>query len=183
MARSLQKLSYCLIIMMVLQGCMMEIGFTVRQTDIPVSMTPQAGRPYTIIRHFTIEQDHSALFIKRLWGGGLPDMTSMLAKELKKTPGDAIVNLSIQGTIQPADAALPVVVGIGGIFIFPPLALFIFEPLLTDLKSYTAEGDIVRFTDAGQQKNPPIVIDPMTGLPMKENVKKEFDPETGLEKK
>ncbi len=184
MVHSIKFFLVYLFVMLMFQGCMMEIGFTAQGIDVPVSMTSHAGRAYTVLRHFTIEQDRSSLFIKRLWGGGLPDITSMLAKELKKTPGDAIINLSIEGNIHATDAALPVIIGIGGVFIFPPLILFIFEPLFTDLKSFTAEGDIIVFTEDNQnrKKSPPI-IDPMTGLPIKEDIKIEFDPDTGLPKK
>ncbi len=184
MAHSIKILFCCLIIVLMFQGCMMEIGFSAKEIDVPVSMTSQVGRPYTVIKHFTVEQDRSSLFIKRLWGGGLPDITAMLSKELKKTPGDAIINLSIQGNTHASDAALPVVIGIGGVFIFSPLILFIFEPLFADLKSFTAEGDIVIFTDGYQNKNKSsLTIDPMTGLPTKEDIKTEFDPDTGLPKK
>lgn len=173
------------IIGFLLQGCMMEIGFTAQQIEVPVSMTSQLGRPYITVRHFSVTQDRSALFIKRLWGGGLPDIHGMIERELKKTPGDAVVNLSIQGAIQPGDVALPVVIGIAGVFVFPPMIFFLFEPLLADFKSFSVEGDIVNFTDVQQTKKIILPsIDPTTGLPIhKEEKKIEYDPVTGLPKK
>jgi hypothetical protein len=90
--------------------------------------------------------------------------------------------------------------GVVGGVVFPPLFSIAMFPLYEDLKTYTVEGDIVKYV--GEQLPPvgekllpavekaaPVVeklppaprqrIDPETGLPV-EKPKTRFDPTTGL---
>lgn len=156
---------------------------------VPVMMNVQDIPPPRSVTHFEKEQKVPFLFLHRLFGGAKPDLSAMLQEQLQATPGDAIVNLRIHGDTNIGDLLLPVAVGTVGLFVFPPMVLFVYEPLFFDLKTYTVEGDVVTFKDAPLLPVPaPAVapaIDPMTGLPVAPGEKKkvDFDPETGLPKR
>ena len=154
---------------------------TAREISIPIYMNAPSDRPYVVLTHFTVEQDRSMLFFKRLLGGGKPDITKMLNSQLTKYNGDAIINLQIFGDTDVGDFLLPMAVGAAGSLIFSPVLFFIFEPLFFDLKSYTAEGDIIRFLELAKPKQQLPQFNPLTGLPEQQKI--EFDPETGLPKK
>ncbi len=173
-----------MIVMPFLFGCMqVEFDLTAHEVGIPVSMNSNAGRPYNVIAHFKTGQQEKGIFIQRLYGGAQPDLNAMVQRQLAKTDGDAIVNVKIKGEAQFGDVLLPVIFGIGGTFVHPLFSFFIFEPFFTDLKTYTVEGDIVRFTDTEQKRNPFVRLDPATGLPVQSKPRVEFDPETGLPKR
>lgn len=126
------------------------------------------------------------VFLHRLYGGAKPDISAMLQRQLRLTPGDAIINVRIHGSTRMVDIAGPILLGIAGGLIFPPFFLFIYEPFILDLKSYTVEGDIVTYKKTPASPPVPAVtkpIDPMTGLPIEETKKIEYDPLTGLPKK
>ena len=151
---------------------------TAQNVSIPVLMNANMERPYTIVSHFTIEQEGKLLFVSRIFGGAQPDLNAMLLQHSDIIQGDAIVNLKITGQSKFGDVLLPVIVGIGGTFLFSLFSIIIFEPFFTDLKRFTIEGDLVRFTDGEIKKKEIQTIDPMTGLPVRE-----YDPYTGLPKK
>lgn len=164
-------------------GCM-TVDFAANDFPLPVMMNAPRERTYTVVTHFSVEQDKSLFFVKRIFGGAHPDITKMLQKQLQKTPGDAIINFRIKGETKEIDLALPIIFGAAGAFAYPPLILISLEPLFADLKSYTVEGDIIRFTDRPRRTPPPVLFDPDTGLPM--NTQKppiEYDPDTGLPRK
>jgi len=163
-------------------GC--AVHFDAINTPVPVMMNANTSTPYTVVTHFTFHQDLSAVFLHRLIGSGKPDVQAMLEKQLRATPGDAIINLQIHGETEVGDFLLPIVIGIAGAFIFPPFSFFIYEPFLFDLKTYTVEGDIIVYTAVSSKPMPlQQKIDPMTGLPVEQQKKIEFDPDTGLPKK
>jgi hypothetical protein len=167
-----------------LQGCA-TVHMDALNAGVPVMMNAkQIDAPYNAV-HFWARQDEQFVFLHRLYGGAKPDINAILQKQLRQTPGDAVINLRIHGTTDIGDVVIPILIGIGGIFIFPPLSLFLYEPLLFDLKSYTVEGDIITYKNKQvlPQPVPPQKIDPLTGLPVEEKKKTEFDPETGLPKK
>lgn len=123
------------------------------------------------------------LFLKRLHGGAHPDINGMLEKQLKKTPGDAIINLKIAGETREMDVVSPMIFGIAGSFAFAPFIILAFEPLFTDLKTYSIEGDVIRYIGRTGKRNDPLKINPETGLPADNAAPIEFDPDTGLPKK
>ncbi len=157
----------------------MTLDFSVKNTAVPVLLNTPAEKEYVVVEHFSVLQDRSLLFLKRLHGGGHPDFQGMLDKQLKKTPGDAIINLSITGETRELDVIAPLIFGIAGAFVYTPLVIIAFEPIFTDLKTYSIEGDVIRYT--GRTNLRP--IDPETGLPVQTSAPNTFDPETGLPKK
>jgi hypothetical protein len=161
-----------------LTGCM-TLDFSVKNTAVPVLLNAPSEKEYVVVEHFSVLQDRSMLFLKRLHGGGHPDIQGMLDKQLKKTPGDAIINLTITGETREMDVVGPLIFGIAGAFVFTPLVIIAFEPMYADLKSYSIEGDVIRYT----KKENRIPIDPETGMPVQTPAPGEFDPETGLPKK
>jgi hypothetical protein len=167
-------------------GCA-SVNMEALNVGVPVLMNGKDIPPPAVVTHFSIRQEEEFVFLHRLYGGGKPDVNEMIQRQLLKTPGDAVINVRIIGDTHLKDVAVPVLIGIAGLYIYPPLSLFLYEPLFFDLKSYRVEGDIVTYAkSAAPAVVPPSVpsvkIDPMTGLPVEEKKKPEFDPETGLPK-
>lgn len=166
----------------IIAGCT-TLDLDMRAVDVPVMVNAPREREYSTVTHFSVEQEKSMFFLRRMFGGGHPDVTSMLQKQLQKNPGDAIINLRIKGDTKEIDIAVPIVIGIAGTFAFAPLFIIALEPLFADLKSYTLEGDIIRWKPEKKPAPQPVLIDPDTGLPVeKKKSVIEFDPETGLPK-
>lgn len=161
----------------------MTLEFSAKNSIVPVLLNAPAENEYIVVEHFSVLQDRSMLFLKRLHGGGHPDVNAMLASQLKKTPGDAIINLTIKGETRETDVIAPVVLGIAGSFVFTPFIILAFEPLFADLKSYSLEGDVIRYIGKDGRIHDSLRIDPDSGLPVKRTAPIEFDPETGLPKK
>lgn len=165
-----------------LQAC--TVHFDALNADVPVIMNSKNLPRHTVVTHFSLRQESSFLFADRLFGGGKPDLTRMVQQQLTLTPGDAMVNVRIHGDTNVGDFLLPIIFGAAGGFVFPPLVLFVYEPLFYDLKTYTIEGDIIRYSvEPKSQSGKILYFDPMTGLPIEEKKKTEYDPETGLPKK
>lgn len=178
-----------------------SVSLSVNRGDKVVSMTSNINKEYRFVKHVKIQQKVPLLFLARVNPqGGSPDLDELLQPEFAETPGDAIVNVKIKGEAALGDVILPVGMGIVGAFVFPPLLVISMFPLYEDLKTYTVEGDIVKYVGEqlppGGEKLPPAVdkptpvvgklppvpvqrIDPETGLPVKKPVLR-FDPSTGL---
>ena len=178
-----------------------SVSLSVNRGDKVVSMTSNINKEYRFIKHVKIQQKIPLLFLVRINpGSGSPDLDELLQPEFAETPGDAIVNVKIKGEAALGDFVLPIGMGVVGAFVFPPLLFIAMFPLYEDLKTYTVEGDIVKYV--GEQLPPvrekllpavekaaPLVeklppaprqrIDPETGLPV-EKPKTRFDPTTGL---
>jgi len=171
-----------------------SVSLSVNRGDKVVSMTSNINKEYRTVKHIKVQQKIPLLFLVRINpASGSPDLDEMLLPELSTVEGDAIVNVTIKGEAALGDVILPVGIGIVGAFIFPPLLFFTAFPLYEDLKTYSVEGDIVKYV--GEQlppaavKSVPVVekpapipaqrIDPETGLPVKKS-KIQFDPNTGL---
>lgn len=170
-------------ISLLLQGCA-TVQMEAINVGVPVLMNAKEIPLPASVRHFSIHQEEQFVFLHRLYGGAKPDVNAMLQRQLQMTPGDAIVNVSIRGTTDYWDIVMPVLIGVVGAFIVPPLTLIAYEPFFFDLKSYTVEGDIITY-----KKEPAIApviplpkIDPMTGLPVEKKNQVEYNPETGLPK-
>lgn len=171
-----------------------SVSLSVNRGDKVVSMTSNINKEYRTVKHIKVQQKIPLLFLVRINpASGSPDLDEMLLPELSTVEGDAIVNVTIKGEAALGDVILPVGIGIVGAFIFPPLLFFTAFPLYEDLKTYSVEGDIVKYV--GERlppeavkpvpvvENPPPTqgqrIDPETGLPVKKS-KIQFDPNTGL---
>lgn len=143
-------------------------------------MTANINREYRVLRHIKAVQKVPLLFLVRMSPGSAnPDLDQLLQPEFAETPGDAIVNVNIQGKASFGDLFLPIAVGIGGGFVFAPLLIFAATPFFEDLKTYTVEGDIVMYTDGKKLPGAEQKFDPVTGLPAAKPTPR-FDPATGL---
>ncbi len=148
--------------------------FSSVKTNKPISMTNEINRPYIVVRHFVVEQKTPLLFLARMVTAGNPNLDDLLQNEL--TGGDAIVNVRIKGYLHIGDMLLPIAIGIGGVFVEPILLFVSFMPFFLDLKSYSVEGDLVRYTssistkDSDQHKSDvidiPLRFNPETGVPI-----------------
>ncbi len=171
-----------------------SVSLSVNRGDKVVSMTSNINKEYRIIKYVKVEQKVPFLFLVRINpASGSPNLDDMLQPELAAAEGDAIVNVKVKGEAALGDVILPIGMGIVGAFLFPPLGFIAMFPLYEDLKTYTVEGDVVKYVGEklppAAEKPPPVVeklppapkqrIDPETGLPVKKT-KVQFDPNTGL---
>jgi hypothetical protein len=145
-----------------------------------VSMTANINREYRVIKHIKVEQKIPFLFLVRINPeSGHPEVDEMLQPEIDASQGDAIVNVKITGEAALGDVFLPVGVGVLGGIAFAPLFIFAVTPFYEDLKTYTVEGDIVKYTEGKKLPEPEKKFDPVTGLPAAKPAPR-FDPATGL---
>lgn len=157
-----------------------SVSLSVNRGDKVVSMTSNINKEYRIIKYVKVEQKVPFLFLVRINpAGGNPDLDDMLQPELAAAEGDAIVNVKIKGEAALGDVILPIGMGIVGAFAFPPLLIIAMFPLFEDLKTYTVEGDIVKYVEPKQPPESDRRFDPITGLPLKKP-SMQFDPTTGL---
>lgn len=158
-----------------------NVDFSLRPGTKPVSMTAQINREYVIVKHVVIQQKVPLLFLQRLNPqSGSADLNELLAPELKNSEADALVNVTIKGIAAFGDVMLPLGVGFFGGLLFPPFFVLMAVPMFEDLKTYTVEGDLVRYSDVPKQpENEKEKFDPLSGV-SKEKRKILFDAETGL---
>jgi hypothetical protein len=173
---------YCIVLFAILALCSCASAPVMLSVShpAPISFTSNINRKYYVVKHFSLEQKEPFLFLQRLFFAGKPKLDKMLEKELKSTDFDAIVNLKITGAASAGDISLPVVLGLGGaLLISPSLLTLAFLPLFEDLKTYTIEGDAVKYADDVLPVSQFLRFDPSTGLPLKSDSVR-FDPNTGL---
>jgi len=111
-----------------------------------------------------VKQKVPLLFLLRVSpAGAKPDLSELLEPELIAAQGDAVVNVRIEGTADFFNVILPIGVGvIGGAILWSPLYVFTVFPLFEDLKTYTVEGDIVKYVEGKaipdrEQKFEPVI--------------------------
>lgn len=171
------------IILFTLCGCR-TVDLSVYDNSKPVSFNRTSNRQDVFVRHFS--RDAKAYFTMfNLITAKNVEFDKIIQEELNANNGDGIINLKIKGQDTFIDQIIPVAVGMFGIIIMPNTPIGVFAAYMIGLRTYTIEGDIVRYIDKEEpsknsQQNK---IDPSTGLPNKKEDKKiEFDPETGLPK-
>ena len=144
----------------------------------PVSMSANINREYEISKHVKAEQKIPFLFLVRLSPEtGSPDIREMLEPEINSVQGDAVVNVQIKGEASLGDIILPIATGVIGGIAFPPLFVIAAIPFFEDLKTYSVEGDVVKYSSQKPIQELKQEYDPLTGVQSR-NVK--FDPNTGL---
>ncbi|MFA6455384.1 MAG: hypothetical protein WCW40_01080 [Bacteroidota bacterium] len=92
--RGVQSVFVCTVILCC-AGCSRIIELSADGLAIPVSMTADAGRPYSVIRHFSTSLGFTTPIGSRIFGGDPPELMTIIGQEMKKSPGDAVVNLKI----------------------------------------------------------------------------------------
>ena len=146
----------------------------------PVSMTSNINKEYSVMKHIRVVQKVPFLFLLRINPENAnPNLDELLQPVFAETPADAIVNVRLQGSTSLGDVILPIGLGIAGGLVFAPLFVFVVTPFFEDLKTYSLEGDIVRYSESSKPSEPKQKFDPVTGLPT-ENPTPRFDPATGL---
>jgi len=105
------------------------------------------------VKHFTLRTKEPFLFLQRLFFA-------------------AIVNVKITGAASAGDISLPIVIGLGGaLFLSPPLLTLAFLLFIEDLKTYTIEGDAVKYVDDVVPISQLLRFDPKTCLPLQRKTK------------
>ena len=163
-------------------GCASYTGvfLSVNGEDKPVSMTSNVNKEYRVVKHFRVEQRSPLLFLVRMFPvPAQPDLAAMMRPDLIANGGDAVVNLKMTGEASLGDVLLPVGVGVFGGLVYPALFFAITLPIFEDLKTYTVEGDIVKYVEPNRTPEPGRKFDPVTGLPLTTEPV-QFDPKTGL---
>jgi len=195
MSKKILRAATVLFIFIFCEGCASYTSVSLSSNQSrTVSMTANINREYRVIKHIRVEQKLPFLFIVRMSPEhGHPDLDEMLQPEIDASQGDAVVNVKIKGEAELGDVFLPVGIGVLGGIAFAPLFVIAAIPLYEDLKTYTVEGDIVKYIGekllpetekpspaAEKLQAAPIQrIDPETGLPLPKP-KLQFDPSTGL---
>jgi len=169
--------------MVCIQSCasFTPVDFSLFAGTKTVSMTANINREYKVIKHIKVQQKVPFLFLVRLHPqSGSADLNELLGPELKNSEADALVNVTIKGNVAFGDVMLPLGLGFLGGLMFPPMFVLMAIPLYEDLKTYTVEGDLVKYID--RQTEPDQFkqsFDPLTGSPT-EKKKITYDAETGL---
>lgn len=163
------------------EGCasLTTVSLSTNQAK-PISMTANINKEYRVLKHIKVVQSVPFLFLVRLNPeNAAPDIDQLLQPEFAATPGDAIVNVKIEGKPFFGDIFFPIGFGVVGGIAFSPLFLFVAAPFFEDLKTYTIEGDIVQYIEPNPILKPNQQFDPVTGLPVRSTTI-QFDPNTGL---
>jgi hypothetical protein len=100
-----------LIVVGVVSGCMtVDIGASL---ETPVSMSGAPDKDYTVVRHF--EQTKKAWFtLFDLVTMKNPDLSGVIEAELKRTPGDAVINVEVEGQTTVIDGLMPIAMSVAG---------------------------------------------------------------------
>jgi hypothetical protein len=135
-------------------GCMtVDLGASL---ETPVSMSGAPAEDYTVVRHF--EQKDKAWFtLFDLATVENPDVSNVLATELKRTPGDAVINVQIQGQTTFIDGLIPIAMSLAGTLAGQALAsdpysgayygsiLGTLAGAMLSAMTYTVSGDIIKY--------------------------------------
>ena len=170
----------CVIILA--NGCASSstVYLSMSREDKVMSMTPNINREYRTIKHMRAAQKAPFLFLVRMFPGeAQPNLDEMVTPEFMTAQADAMVNMKFRGETSVGDVLLPVGVGLIGGLAFPPLFIFMMFPIFEDLKTYSVEGDIVKYVGTQQAPGSERKFDPITGLPLTKPALY-IDPMTGL---
>ena len=107
-------------------GCA-KINLDARGQDNVLSMTKNANKPYTVIKHFKV-RDRAYFWVFSLITSKEPEVQALIAKEVKAAGGDGAINVKVFGEYDPLDAIVSFLVG------------WIFA-----MRSYEVEGDIIKY--------------------------------------
>lgn len=131
------------IFLLIIPGCM-TVHLTVEGYDKPVSMTNNVNKNFVIVKHF--KRELKAVFvIFNLVTVSNPQIEKVIRNEVLSAQGDAAINVKIQGQITFVDGFVPVALGVIGAVVAPPYGAYISN--LIGLRTYTVEGDIIKYTD------------------------------------
>ena len=175
-------ISLLLLLLILSEGCM-TVNLSVSSATKPVLMNNEVGRKYAVVKHVSEELKAYFTFFDVITVKH-PEIEKLINRELELNKGDAFINLTITGQTTIVDKAVPIVAGIVGSIVIPAGGFL--AASMIGIRTYTVEGDIIQYLDREEpvKISLPILIDPMTGLPIKKEEKKiEYDPETGLPKK
>lgn len=150
----MKKAILVLAVVTAVSGCM-TVDLDAR-FETPVSMSGAPAEDHTVVRHF--EQSETAWFtLFDLVTMKNPDVSNVIESELGRTPGDAVINVEIQGQTTVIDGLIPIAMSLAGTLAGQALAAdpyygAYYGTLLGSLaaamltaRTYTVSGDIVQF--------------------------------------
>jgi hypothetical protein len=123
-------------------GCM-TVNLTAEGIEKPAAMSSNVNKKFTIVKHFS--RDVKGIFlIFDLVTVSDPKINDIIRNELVAGQGDAVINIKIQGQTTFIDGLVPVAAGVAGSFLSP---LGVFASNLIGLRTYTVEGDVIKYTE------------------------------------
>lgn len=125
-------------------GCM-TVNLTSEGIDKPVSMTNNVNQQnFTVIKH--IKRDVKGIFtLFNLVTISDTKINDILRSELQASQGDAVINVKIKGQTTLVDGAIPLAATFVGSLISPVVGFL--AAYMIGLRTYTVEGDIIRYSD------------------------------------
>ncbi|MDP1677970.1 MAG: hypothetical protein Q8L88_14020 [Bacteroidota bacterium] len=172
------------LILLLIGGCK-TVDLSIYDNSKSVSLNSNSNRRYVFVKHFNRDEKAYFTLFNLITAKDLM-LDKVIQQELQANNGDGIMNLKIKGQDTFIDQLIPLGVGFLGTIIMPETPIGLFAFYMIGIRTYTIEGDIVRYVDNVEpaKASPSVTIDPLTGLPIKNEEKKiEYDPETGLPKK
>lgn len=137
-------------------GCM-TVELSSNSSDA-IMMSGEPNRDYTIVRSFSVPQKGwFALF--DLVTVNNPNVQKTLNDELKRSGGDAIINVSIQGQTTFTDALIPIGMNLAGTLLGMAIApdpslgtaygslVGSLAAAMLSTRTYTVSGDVIRYND------------------------------------
>lgn len=123
-------------------GCMsVDLGAVGFEKTASLTTTE---KKFTIVKHFS--RDMKCLFtLVNLIPLSEPNVADILRDETASSHGDAVINIKITGQTTIIDAALPVAMSILGSIVSPQRGAFL--GLLIGARTYTVEGDVIKYVD------------------------------------
>ena len=134
-------------------GVLLLVALTGCQTvDLKANLEKQADftgnaqKDYKVIRHFENEiKGYFTLF--DLVTIQNPDIEHIIRSELKRSDGDAVINLKIQGQTTFLDGVIPALLSVTGAYLTLPYGYGSIAGSLISMRTFTVEGDVIRYTN------------------------------------
>ena len=136
-----------LVLVVLLSGCA-TVQLDVRDLDGAVAMTADLNRDYDVVAHFSRSTQAQFAFFD-LVTIREPEIEEIMATELRAAWGDAIANVTLKGQMTFVDGAISVAAGVLGGLIWPPYGAY--AACLFGFRTYTVEGDVIRYRDDGTE--------------------------------
>jgi hypothetical protein len=181
----LQGWKFVFLVAFLLCGCR-TVDLTMNDNSKFVSLNNPRDRNYSFVKHFS--RDEKAYFtLFNIVTAKNVNIDNVVQQEISAGGGDGVVNLKIKGQDTFIDQIVPIGVGVIGTLLMPTTPFGFFAAYMIGMRTYSIEGDIVRYSDQEDPvKNSKLIKSDTTKvLPSKKEIPKviEYDPDTGLPKK
>ncbi len=132
-----------LCLFVILSGCS-TVELSTRSLDVPVSFTGNVNKKFVVVKHFRREEKGWFAFFN-LVTMSEPQIGTIIREEMQSAQGDAVANVSIQGQTSLTDGGVSLLLSAIGLAAAPPLGFA--AGYLVGARTYTVEGDIIRYTE------------------------------------